>query len=214
VGFFSKTGGNSAVLPGGVNVAQGSSKFGGGTLYRGPLAFTGYQPNAAQATTGLGANAQQQALADLSNTAARGFTEEDSRQIGIAQRSADNAESSQRQGMQQEAQRRGQGNGGLQFAGALAAQQGGADRLRASNENIAAQGAQNRFGANQALFGAGAQMEGQAVARGAATDAFNQWASGREGDATQQAYANALGVDTSAQAEEDAYWDRLMGILG
>ncbi len=144
---------------------------------------------------------------------ANGWTQQDQAQIRTAQQASDAAESSQRQGLLQEAQRRGQGGGGLQFASALAGQQGGADRMRSGVENIAAQGAQNRFSANQALFGAGGQLEGQAVARGAATDAFNQWASGREGAANQQVYENANNMEQRDQDQENKYWDRLGGLF-
>jgi hypothetical protein len=214
MGFFSGSkNDNFAVLPGAINSPQRSGKFGGGTLYRGPLAYTNYTPEAARATSGIGDNAQKDALRDLSGMASNGWTQTDMAMQGMQQRQADASERSQRAGIQQQAAMRGQGGGGLQFAGALAAQQGGADRARDSATQIGVQGAQNRASASQALFGAGSQLEGQAVARGAATDAFNEWASGRESAAIMQAYENASGVDETARKEESDYWNRLAGIL-
>lgn len=168
-------------------------------LYSGPQAFSGYQPGQATAAQGN--------LNDLNEISRGGMTRADSMAQAAAQRQANAAESSQRGAVMQQAQARGTLNSGNAFLGNLMAQQQGANRAAESGTNLQIQAQNRRQGA--ATAAAGIDMQ-----RAAATDQFNQWASGAQANALQTAYGNQMDRYQAQQANRDKWWDRISGLAG
>lgn len=181
-------------------------------LYRGPAAFSGYETQ--QSGVSQGNAEQRQAMQGVGEVARTGWTGLDSLAQQQAQRQANLGEKSQRGAVTQQAQMRGQGSGGAMLAGALAAQQGGANRSAESAANLATQGADRRFGATQALGQMGAQYNQQGQQQAASNDAFNQWASGQQTNATMGAYGAEMDRYNAKAAQNAQQWSNLTGVLG
>ncbi len=150
-----------------------------------------------------GLAAQRRAMGQQEQIAKQGYTAEDAATLQSANRQSNLNEQSQRQAIQQQAAMRGQSGGGLAMMGALAAQQGGANRAA----DQAAQVGQNRIQARQQgvqnLAQQGSQLAGQGLAQGqaqgAALDAFNQnMATARMG-VGQQNFSNQLAASQNLQ---------------
>jgi hypothetical protein len=168
-------------------------------LYGGPRAFSGHQTEQAQAA--------QPYLSTLNQISRTGFTPTDRGAFAQQQQQANQGEQAQRGAIEQNAAARGQLGGGLQFAQALAAQQGGANRAQEAGTQMAVAGADRRMAATQA----GANLAGQA---GAANDAFNQFATGAQAGAAQGAYQNQMAGYQQKKANQQQWWDRLSGLAG
>jgi hypothetical protein len=154
--------------------------------------------------------AQRRALQQMQGIYdAGGYTDSERAQLQMAQRDAANAERSQRLAVQESARARGMGGGGMELMGALAAQQGGANRSSDWANQIAVAG---QMRALQALQGSGTmagQMRGQSfaedAARRSAADAWNQYQTSlindrqrNFGNAQQNAYSNQLNATAGA----------------
>jgi hypothetical protein len=171
---------------------------------------------------------QRNALRNMEGIyAGGGYTDAERAQMQMLQRDAAMGERSQRLAVMENARARGMGGGGMELMGALAAQQGGANRAN-DYANQTAVAAQQRM--MQALQNSG-QMAGQMrtqsfgedAARRAAADAWNQYQTGliqgRQedmGDAAQTQFGNLVTAtagytgqlgntgDVYAQQEEDS----------
>lgn len=187
-------------------------------LYGGPQAFSGYQPQAAQAQgnaqalqQAAGTMGQFQDIANRYNT--QGLTQAQQGQLGAVMRQQQQAGAGARQAALQGAAARGTATGG---AGLLAGLAGGANDANAAANAGAAYAAQMQqanaanqmaalgqvgnigLGVNQATYGQNAQ-------NAAAQDAFNQWAADMQAQARQQAYQNEVERNTANRR----IWERL-----
>jgi hypothetical protein len=132
-----------------------------------------------------------------------GYTDSERAQLQMSQRDAAMGERSQRMAVQQQAAARGMGGGGMELMGALAAQQGGANRANDSANQIAIAGQQRALQALQNSGQVASQMRGQSfgedASRRQAADAWtaanvgaqNAWTQNR-GDAAQQTFNNTV----------------------
>lgn len=151
--------------------------------------------------------AQTNALSNLEQIGQQGFTRQDQDALNSAMFQSGLQERSEREAQLQQARARGMGGSGLEFASALEAQQGAANR----NYNTAAQlGLQARQRALDAIVASGQLGQsmqgqeyqrqglqyGQQAQRSAALDAFKQWATGNQQGAAQQNFQNAFGTAT------------------
>jgi hypothetical protein len=134
---------------------------------------------------------------------AGGYTAAERAQLQMSQRDAAMNERSQRLAVQENARARGMGGGGMELMGALAAQQGGANRANDWANQIAVAGQQRAMQALQNSGNMAAQMRGQSfnedTTRRQAADDWNRWQTnligGRQAqmaDANQQAWNNQL----------------------
>ena len=150
-------------------------------------------------------DAQMQALRGLQEMGQQGFTSAEMGMMQAAQRQAAQAERAQRQAVLQQMAARGMRNSGAGLAGALAAQQGGANRLVDSQAQLQMGAQQRALQGLQASGGLASQMRGQAdnMSRFRATslDRFNQMNTDRRNlqaqrtaDARQQAFNNQMNV--------------------
>jgi hypothetical protein len=165
-------------------------------LYGGPRAFSDYRPEAA--------NAGGAALGALNQIARTGWSPTDMAAQAQAQTQANRNEQAQRGAVMQDARARGMGGGGLQFSGALAAQQGGANAAAQAGAGLAMAGADRRLGAASAA----GDLEMQ---RASSTDQFNQWASGQQTAATMGAYEGAMSQYEAKAAKRKQMLDRITG---
>jgi Fe-S cluster biosynthesis and repair protein YggX len=150
--------------------------------------------------------AQQRALGNLGQIYEDGgYTDAERAQLQMSQRDAAMGERSQRLAVQQGAQARGMGGGGMEMMGALAAQQGGANRANDWANQIAVAGQQRALQSLQSYGQQAGQMRGQSfqedATRAAAADAWNQHQTGLISDRQQQlANANQQQFANSATA--------------
>lgn len=146
--------------------------------------------------------AQRQALGQLQQVGAQGWTDADRAALGAGQRQAAQFERSQRDAVMQSARARGMGGSGMAFMGSMMAQQAGADRAADTAANLGMEGRQRALTALQSGAGLAGQMRdqsfGQQAARAGALDEFNQ-----------SNFANRMGItDARAGAQQNAaqYW--------
>lgn len=134
---------------------------------------------------------------------AGGYTDTERAQLQLSQRDAAMGERSQRLAALEGARARGMGGGGMELMGALAAQQGGANRASDWANQIAIAGQQRALQALQNSGQMASQMRSQSFGedsgRRAAADAWNQYQTGliqqRQagmGDAAQQGFNNQV----------------------
>lgn len=150
-----------------------------------------------------GLAAQRRAMGQQEQIANQGYTSQDAATLQSANRQSNLNEQSQRQAIQQQAAMRGQSGGGLAMMGALAAQQGGANRAA----DQAAQVGQNRIQARQQgvqnLAQQGSALAGQGLAQGQAQgqalDAFNQNMTTARMGVPQQGFQNQLAASQNFQ---------------
>jgi hypothetical protein len=148
--------------------------------------------------------AQRQALRQMQGIYdAGGYTDSERAQLQMSQRDAAMGERSQRMAAMEGARARGMGGGGMELMGALAAQQGGANRANDSANQIAIAGQQRALQALQQSGNWAGQQRSQsfsedATRRQAADDfarqnvgARNAWTAAR-GDAEQQGFNNTV----------------------
>jgi hypothetical protein len=151
------------------------------------------------------ASQQQNSLNQLNQISETGYTGLDrmaqNRAMSLNERNAN----SQQAGMMQRSAMRGQAGGSNPFAAAQAAQQGAANRAMGTRADLASNGLNRQFAANQALGGAGTAMQTEAMQRGGANDAFQQWKAGQNAQTKQDAYT----YGNDSQKLEDQYADRL-----
>lgn len=172
-------------------------------IYSGPRAFSNYRTEGASAgNEGIGLQRGQ--LGTLDQIAKTGWSSADQGAQRQAQRQAAQGEQAQRGAVMQNAAARGQLNGGMQFAGAMAAQQGAANRAAASADSIAQAGADRRFGATQAIAGIGQGIAGQQMQQAQSQDQFNQFAAGMQAQARTGEY-------DAQKANQDSWWHRMSG---
>lgn len=182
-------------------------------LYTGPQAYSGFRPQAAQATgdaSGLDqARSSMTGLADLGRT---GWTDTGRGQYESMLRRGQQASAATRQAALQGAQARGTAQGG---AGLLAGLSGGQQDANAAADaavGFAAQGEQNRMGAQQAAgslgMGLDAQRFGQSLQTGAAQDAFDTGAADRQSAATQQEFSNQMALYQAAMDRYNAQMEQ------
>lgn len=196
-------------IPGGPSASQ---------IYSGPQAFQGY--GGAAASTGNN-QAAVDALRQMQGIASTGWTPADRQAQQQSATQAAQQEQGQRGAVEQQAAARGQYGGGMQMMGALAAQQGGANRAASTASDIASRGADRRMGATQAVSQMGNEFANQAFQRGSSADQFNQWASGQQTGAVMGAYGAQMDQYTAQMeqyqakvAEQNKWWDRISGLIG
>lgn len=128
--------------------------------------------------------AQRQTMAQYGTIANQGYTDTDRRALDQAFRQSQREEQSQRGAVMDAAARRGDVSGGVGLMGALAAQQGGADRASEFGTNVALEGRRRAMEALAAQGSMAGQMRNQGVSeqaqRGGALDAFNSWRTGQQ----------------------------------
>lgn len=116
---------------------------------------------------------QRNVLDQLGQISREGWTQTDRQALDMAQRQAAQFEQSQRQAALGAAARRGDASGGNALMGALAAQQGGANRASDYATELGVQGRQRALSA----LGQQGQMAGQMQGQ---QDSFMQWATGQK----------------------------------
>jgi hypothetical protein len=134
---------------------------------------------------------------------AGGYTDSERAQLQMSQRDAAMGERSQRLAVQQQMAARGMGGGGMEMMGALAAQQGGANRAANDANQIAIAGQQRALQALQQSGDWAGQMRTQSFSEDAtrrdAADAWNRYQTGLIGDRQEQlAGANQQGFNNAA----------------
>jgi hypothetical protein len=157
--------------------------------------------------------AQRRALGQMQGIYdAGGYTDSERAQLQMAQRDAAMGERSQRLAAMESARARGMGGSGMDLMGALAAQQGGANRASDYANQIAIAGQQRALQALQQSGDWAGRMRDQSFsedsARRAQADAFNMvnvgmmndWTRAR-GDAVQTAYGNQMAATAGATGQ-------------
>jgi hypothetical protein len=157
------------------------------------------------------ASQQQNSLNQLNQISATGYAGLDrmaqNRAMSLNERNAN----SQQAGMMQQAAMRGQAGGSNPFAAAQAAQQGAANRAMGTRADLASNGLNRQFAANQALGGAGTAMQTEAMQRGGANDAFQQWKAGQNAQTKQDTYQYGEDQASMNAQHERAFWSSLLG---
>lgn len=160
--------------------------------------------------------AQTRALEQMQDIAsAGGYTQAERDEMRLGQRNAAQFERSQREAALQQAQARGMGAGGASMMGALAAQQGSANRAadQASQVQIAAQmrALQAMQQSGQMASQARAQGFGESSQRASAADQWNQYRTGLTqqrqqgaGHAAQNVFANQMQVASGKAGQYQA----------
>ena len=152
--------------------------------------------------------AQRAALAQLGEISRGGYTAEEAAAMQRMRAETAQQEQAQRQAVMQQMAMRGMSGSGAELAQQLAAQQGGANRMNASQLETQAQAQRRALQALGMQSDAAGQMRGQSFGeestRRGATDDFTRWNLDRRGGAAQQRYANRFGL---AQAQSGAASD-------
>lgn len=174
-------------------------------LYQGPRAWSGYTPEAARVDPGAQA-AQTNAL-DMVSRRARmgGRTAADEAMQASALRQSQQATAAQRGAAVQRASAQGLGaQGGLlaSLAGSQADSNAAADFAAQSAMNAQQRG----DAATSEMASLGRDLQGQAAMRGAATDAFNQWAQGQQ----TGAFKDVKEYDQAARDEQMAAFNSII----
>lgn len=144
-----------------------------------------------------------------------GYTDAERGQMQMLQRDAAMGERAQRLAVQQQAAARGMGGGGMELMGALAAQQGGANRANDFANQTAVAAQQRMLQAMQMRGDMGTQMRSQSfdedAQRRRAQDAFNMYNVGAQndwtryrGDTAQQQYRNLMDATAGASGQYNA----------
>lgn len=169
-------------------------------------------PLAAQGSQ-FGQQAAMDALNNIRGFTSGGFTAADRAMIGQQQNAANLQSQAAIQSLAQQAAARGMGGAGMTQVMQAQAAQSGANQA-AQNAAQYGLGAQQRaMGATQALFGMGQGLDTQAMQRGGALDAFNQWQTGTQMGAQQQDYQNQLARWQAEQAQRQARMQAITGGL-
>jgi Fe-S cluster biosynthesis and repair protein YggX len=165
--------------------------------------------------------AQRNALREMQGIYdAGGYTDSERAQLQMSQRDAAMGERSQRLAVQQQMAARGMGGGGMEMMGALAAQQGGANRANDAANQISIAGQQRALQALQQSGAWAGQMRDQSfnedTTRRTAADAWNQYQTGlidgrqtNLGNANQQAFGNAAtatAIQTNQYGQAAGYY--------
>jgi hypothetical protein len=168
-------------------------------IARDPLAFLQVNPDSALAGAHAdprAMEAQRRALSGLRNIYEQGgYTEQERGQNRLAQQDAARFEQSQRAALQQQAAMRGMNNSGAAMMGALAAQQGGANRAADSATQYNIAGHQRALDALTRYGDQAGQMRNSSwnedITRRGALDNWNQYRTNLIGQRQAQWGANA-----------------------
>lgn len=149
--------------------------------------------------------AQDRSLARLEGLSREGFTNLDRQALDQAFRQSQREEQSNRAAVMDAAARRGDVSGGNALMGALAAEQGGADRASQYATDIGLAGRERALDALEAYGSQAGDMRAQDVseqgARAAGNDSFKQWATGQQFNAAQSLMNARLGQSQSLQQQ-------------
>ena len=176
----------------------------------------GYTPASSQVVGNQnGRQAALTALGQMQQRANTGWSQLDRQALDASQRQASQYEQAQRGANMQNMAARGMRGSGLEMLGAMTAQQGGADRSLDAATQLGVAGRDRAMDQTEkaATLGLGidTQQFGQGMANAGNLDAFNQFATGTNMQAQNQAFANQLG---SWQASQDAKRQRRDAIIG
>ena len=179
----------NSFLPSKTNNAASSGLLGGGLLGSGTLA-----QQAKQGARYMGRTAQNDALGLYNTWAQGGLTEADRLAQQSANRQAALQEQAQRGAIMQNAQMRGVGGSGVELAGQLAAQQGGANRAQENQTAIAGMAQQRALQAAGAMGDLGSTMINQDLARQQYQTQKDQYEQALKMQKKQNKWQNVMGV--------------------
>lgn len=166
----------------------------GGILGSGAIGLGTLGAQAKQGARYMGRNAQNEALNQFSTWAQGGLTNADRLAQQSANRQAALQEQAQRGAIMQNAQMRGVGGSGIELAGQLAAQQGGANRAQENQTSIAAMAQQRALQAAGALGDLGSNLVSQNLAERQYQTQKDQYEQALKMQKKQNRWQNVMGV--------------------
>ena len=187
-----------------------------GDLYSGPRAFSDYRPEGANVQgDAAGREAASNALRQIQQVAVTGQTPQQSQQMAAFLRQGQQATAGARQAALQGAASRGTASGGAGLLAGLAGGQQDANAAADAAAGMATQAENRRYDAmgQSAQLGLGmdAQTFGQGQANAQAMDAFNQFATGMQFNATQGGFENQRVMDQAAMDRYNAKMEQRRG---
>lgn len=185
-------------------------------LFSGPRAFSDYRPEGANVQgDATGRAAAMNALRQIQDVATTGTTPQQSQQMAAFLRQGQQATAGARQAALQGAAARGTASGGAGLLAGLAGGQQDANAAADAAAGMATQAENRRYDAmGQAAnlgLGIDQQQFGQAAARAASMDQFNQFATGMQFNATQGGFENQRAMDQSAMDRYNAKMEQRRG---